>query len=192
MLSRWGLLRDRAAFKAARPARIGQGLASPLALTRFRAAPISAPSTSKLCAGFGLRAFGRLSARASPASERRRYVAPAQFGALPVLSGHTARYPSPSRAVQKGLAPDVGHACKEDFRLGQRPAAEDLPPKVAAINALEPEIAKLSDDELRARTDASGPSSRPARRSTTSWSRPSPPCARRPSARSASAISTCS
>ena len=26
-------------------------------------------------------------------------------------------------------------------------------PKVAAINALEPEIAKLSDDEIRAQTD---------------------------------------
>ncbi len=66
-------------------------------------------------------------------------------------------------------------------------------PKVEAINALEPEMERLSDAELRARTDefrrqlADGVS---ARRSASF--RPSPPCARAPSAASASAISTCS
>ena len=39
-------------------------------------------------------------------------------------------------------------------------------PKVAAINALEPEVRRLSDEELRARTDDSAPRSPTARRST--------------------------
>ena len=56
---------------------------------------------------------------------------------------------------------------------------------VAKINALEPELAKLTDEQLRAKTTE-------ARPWTTSWSRPLPWCARRPSARSASATSTCS
>ena len=66
-------------------------------------------------------------------------------------------------------------------------------PLVAEINALEPEIAALSDAELRAKTDtfrqqiADG--DRPRRPSCRRLSRP---CARPPSARSASGISTCS
>ena len=66
-------------------------------------------------------------------------------------------------------------------------------PKVAAINALEPEFEALSDEAVAGRRPtSSAPNSPPARRSTIS-SRPlSPRCARRPSARSSSAISTCS
>ncbi len=66
-------------------------------------------------------------------------------------------------------------------------------PKVAAINALEAELEALSDDELRARTeDFKARAGARARASTTSSSRPSPRCARRPSAPWASGISTCS
>ena len=58
-------------------------------------------------------------------------------------------------------------------------------PNVEAINELEPELERLSDAELRARTDslpqAAGRRHQPRR---ACWCRPSPPCARRPSARS--------
>ena len=59
-------------------------------------------------------------------------------------------------------------------------------PRVEAINAMENELAALSDDELRARTD--DVPRRPRRRRdalTIFWSRPLPRCARPPSARSA-------
>ena len=50
-------------------------------------------------------------------------------------------------------------------------------PRVDEINALEPELEKLSDDALRARTDEFRKQNSPtARRSTTSWCRPSRPC----------------
>ncbi len=60
-----------------------------------------------------------------------------------------------------------------------------LQPKVDAINALEAELEKLTDAELKARTDSSAPNLPPARSSTTCWCRPLPPCAKRPSAPSA-------
>jgi len=48
-------------------------------------------------------------------------------------------------------------------------------PRVDAINALEPEIVKLTDEQLRARTDMFKKELARARRSTTSWCRRSPP-----------------
>ena len=45
-----------------------------------------------------------------------------------------------------------------------------------AINALEPELEELSDEALRARPRRSRSGSPTAPRSTTSWSRRSPPC----------------
>ena len=66
-------------------------------------------------------------------------------------------------------------------------------PNVDAINALEPELERLSDAELRARTEAFRKQlADGARTRTTCWCRPSPPCARPPSALWASATSTCS
>ena len=75
------------------------------------------------------------------------------------------------------------------FRLRQRPAREGYQSRVNAINAIEPELAALSDEALKARTTAS---SSPTAKHSTSWFRRSPRCARRPSAPSASAISTSS
>ena len=65
-------------------------------------------------------------------------------------------------------------------------------PLVDKINALEPALTTLSDEELAARRDIQGSGSRTAKPSTTSCPKPSPRCARPRSARSASAISTCS
>jgi len=64
--------------------------------------------------------------------------------------------------------------------------------RVDAINLLEPEIAALSDEALKARTAEFRQQLASARPLTTSWYRPSPPCGRRPNAPSASAISMCS
>ena len=75
---------------------------------------------------------------------------------------------------------------------------------VQRINALEPVTEALSDEALKQRTRdfrqqvANGAKlddilpEPTARRSTTSWCRRSPPCARRPSARWVCGISTCS
>ncbi len=64
---------------------------------------------------------------------------------------------------------------------------------VAAINALEPEVVALSDEELRARTDDFPRAGQGGReRSTICSPRPLPRSARRRSAPSASATSTCS
>ena len=65
--------------------------------------------------------------------------------------------------------------------------------RVAPINALEPKFEALSDDELRGKTNgvprAAGQWARP---STIFCPKPSPRCARRPSARSVSGTSMCS
>ena len=55
-----------------------------------------------------------------------------------------------------------------DFRLVERAEGEGHRPEVEAINALEPELEKLSDAELRARTESSATSSNAASLSTTS------------------------
>ena len=86
----------------------------------------------------------------------------------------------------------IGALARKFFGSSNDRRVKGYQPRVAAINALEAELEKLSDEALKARTDEFRSSSPTARRSTTSWFRPSPPCARRPSARSASAISTCS
>ena len=66
-------------------------------------------------------------------------------------------------------------------------------PRSTPSTRSKPEIAKLSDDAAEGQDRRVPARSWPrARRSTTCWSRPSPWCARPPSARSASAISTCS
>ena len=66
-------------------------------------------------------------------------------------------------------------------------------PTVEAINALGAgagaPLGRRAEGAHRGVPQAAG---RRGTRSTTCWCRPSPPCARRPSARSASAISTCS
>jgi preprotein translocase subunit SecA len=65
-------------------------------------------------------------------------------------------------------------------------------PRVAQINALEKELAGLSDEALRARTEAFKRRSRRVRAWTTSWCRPLPPAGRRRSGRWGSGTSTCS
>ena len=69
----------------------------------------------------------------------------ARIRALPHSSGRGRR--------PRKVSWNVQHHRHENFRLGQRTAAEDLSAECRAINALEPEIAKLTDAELRARTD---------------------------------------
>ncbi len=64
---------------------------------------------------------------------------------------------------------------------------------VDAVNALEGQISALSDDELRGADGAVSASGWPmAKSSTTCFPRPSRRCAKRPSGRSASAITTSS
>ena len=87
----------------------------------------------------------------------------------------------------------IGALARKLFGSANDRRVRKYQPRVDAINALEKELEKLSDEALRARTEAFREAgARRASRSTISWFRPSRPCARRPSARSASAISTCS
>ena len=86
----------------------------------------------------------------------------------------------------------IGAVARKLFGSSNERRIRQYRARAAAINALEPELEKLSDEALRARTDEFKSSSPTARRSTTSWFRPSPPCARPPSGRSVSVISTCS
>ena len=60
---------------------------------------------------------------------------------------------------------------------------------IAAINALEPQLEVLSDDELRARTPGCASVWTMAQRSMSCWWTPSPPSGRRQNERSASATS---
>ncbi|HEV7440153.1 MAG TPA: hypothetical protein VGN94_11095, partial [Methylobacterium sp.] len=48
----------------------------------------------------------------------------------------------------------LGALAKKIFGSSNDRRVKGYRPRVAAINALEPEIAALSDDQLRARTDA--------------------------------------
>ena len=63
-------------------------------------------------------------------------------------------------------------------------------PRVDDINALEKELEALSDEALRARTEDFKKQLAEGSRSTMFWCRLSPRCAKPPSARSASVIST--
>ena len=81
----------------------------------------------------------------------------------------------------------LGDILKKVFGSANDRRLKTYRPKVAAINAAEAEVAALSDEALRARTP-----SPPARPLMTFSCPRSPPCARRPSVCSASAISTCS
>ena len=61
------------------------------------------------------------------------------------------------------------------------------------VNSIEDDFVAMTDAELRALTDEFQAAATPtASASTTCCPRRSPPCARRPSARSASGTSTCS
>jgi len=71
----------------------------------------------------------------------------------------------------------LGVIARRIFGSANDRLVKSLGKDVAAINALEPEIETLSDEALQA---------------TTFWPRRSRPCAKPASARSASAISTCS
>ena len=57
-----------------------------------------------------------------------------------------------TRPVQKGFFLMLGSLAKKVFGSANDRRLKGYRPKVAAINALEPEMLKLSDDELRART----------------------------------------
>lgn len=65
-------------------------------------------------------------------------------------------------------------------------------PRVVAINALEPQFEKLTDEELRAKTQEFRDQLAAGKTLDDILSRPLPWCAKAPSARSACAISTCS
>ena len=86
----------------------------------------------------------------------------------------------------------IGALARRLFGSANDRYIKSLAPLVDGINALEPELAALSDDELRARTAQFKQQLPTAPSSTTSCPTPSPRCAKPPSARSASAISTCS
>ena len=78
------------------------------------------------------------------------------------------------------------------LRAGEGRVVKRLHGLAAQVNALEDDFVRLTDAELREETDRFRAGSRTARRSTTCCPRRSPPSARRPSARSASATSTSS
>jgi hypothetical protein len=80
----------------------------------------------------------------------------------------------------------IGAFAKRLFGSANDRVVKSLSKTVDAVNALEPELEALSDVELAVSVW------RPARSSTMSWSRPSPRCARRPSAPSGSVTSTSS
>ena len=87
----------------------------------------------------------------------------------------------------------IGALARKLFGSANDRRIKSYQPRVNAINALEAEVAKLTDEQLKARTvEFRKQLEEKARFSTTSSSRLLPPCAKRPSARSASAISTCS
>ncbi len=56
-----------------------------------------------------------------------------------------------------------------------------LTERAAKITALEPRFAAMSDEELRLQSDQFRAGSAPAKRSTTSWRKPSPSAAKAPS-----------
>jgi preprotein translocase subunit SecA len=80
----------------------------------------------------------------------------------------------------------IGALARKLFGSANERRIKGYLPRVEKINALEAELEKLSDEALRARTEDL------KRQVAEGWCRPSPPCARPPSAPSASAISTCS
>ena len=71
------------------------------------------------------------------------------------------------------------------LRIGEGRRLKRLAEQAAYIGTLEPDFEALSDDELAARPPSSSSASRTASRSRSCSSRPSPPSARRASARSA-------
>ena len=79
------------------------------------------------------------------------------------------------------------------LRAGEGKTLRKLKRIAEQVNSIEEDFAALTDDELRGMTDEFRERLKPtARRSTTCCPRRSPPSARRPAARSASATSTCS
>ena len=73
--------------------------------------------------------------------------------------------------------------------LGEGRKRKEFEQIAQIVTTFEPEVEDLSDEELAHRTTSSGSASAPARPSTTSCPRPSPPSVRPPAAPSASATS---
>ena len=84
----------------------------------------------------------------------------------------------------------LGAIAKAVFGSSNERYVKSLDKIVKQINALEPQIETLSDEELAAQTAKFREQVDGARPSTTSFRRLSPPSAKRPSACSACAIST--
>ena len=84
----------------------------------------------------------------------------------------------------------LGAVARKLFGTANDRRIKGYKPRVDAINALEPELAKLSDDELRARTVAFRKELAEGKPSTIYWCPPSPRCARPANGRSGSGIST--
>jgi preprotein translocase subunit SecA len=76
----------------------------------------------------------------------------------------------------------VANLLTKILRMGEGRKVKVLQQRVGAVTALEPEVEKLSDDELRAKTDEFRGRLAEARPSTASCPRPSPSCARPPGA----------
>jgi hypothetical protein len=62
--------------------------------------------------------------------------------------------PSSLKWGKKGFPRMFGALAKKIFGSANDRRVKGYQPRVKAINALEPELEKLSDDELRARTEA--------------------------------------
>jgi len=86
----------------------------------------------------------------------------------------------------------IGALARKFFGSANDRRVKGYQSRVDAINGLEPEIAALSDEALKARTAEFRKQLAEGTTLDDILVPPSPPCARPPSARSASAISTCS
>ena len=94
------------------------------------------------------------------------------------------------RATEEQDEPTMGFLSKL-LSMGEGKQLKGYEDQAARINALEPAMQALSDDELRGLTAAFRERSG-ASRSTTCCPRPSPPCARLRCAPSGCGTSTCS
>ena len=86
----------------------------------------------------------------------------------------------------------IGALARKFFGSANDRRIKGYQPRVDAINALEPVVAALSDEALKARTAEFRQQLADGKTLDDILVRPSPPCARPPSAPSASVISTSS
>jgi len=129
--------------------------------------------------------LGRTSSRLSPWARRSRSLGVCAFRSSSESAAR--RGSSALTASTSGCRPSTG-----DVASTATIAGKGLQPLVDAVNAEEPRLAALSDDDLKAQTPKLRERLAQGESLEDVLPRPSPRCARRRGARSASAISTSS